>query len=139
MEPKKILVVDDNPIIRKALSLKLDAGGYKTLTAEDGSEAVKTVRSTRPDLIILDVTFPPDVAHGGGIPWDGFLIMDWLRRMDEARAVPFILISSTNTDQIRERALREGAAWFFGKPVDHDQLLAAINLALQNRQTAHSG
>ncbi len=136
MEPNKILVVDDNPIIRKALALKLEASGYKALVAEDGSEAVKTVRGARPDLIILDVTFPPDVAHGGGIPWDGFLIMDWLRRMDEARDVPFILISSTNTGQIRERALKEGASWFFGKPIDHDELLAAINLTLQNRRAA---
>ncbi len=136
MEPNKILVVDDNPIIRKALALKLEASGYKALVAEDGSEAVKTVRRARPDLIILDVTFPPDVAHGGGIPWDGFLIMDWLRRMDEARDVPFILISSTNTGQIRERALKEGASWFFGKPIDHDELLAAINLTLQNRRAA---
>ena len=135
MEPKKILIVDDSPIIRKALAMKLNASGYAALTAEEGGEAVKIVRSHKPDLIILDVSFPPDVAHGGGIPWDGFLIMDWLRRMDEARDVPVILISSTNTQQIRDRALKQGAAWFFGKPVDHDDLLGAISLALLNRET----
>src|SRR5689334_951940 len=107
MEPKKILVVDDNPIIRKALAMKLDASGYMSLVAEEGSQAVKIVRSARPDLIILDVTFPPDVSHGGGIPWDGFLIMDWLRRLDEARDVPVIMISANDTQQVRERALKQ--------------------------------
>src|SRR5438552_130966 len=88
MNQKKILVVDDSAIIRKTLSMKLKASGYEVLTAEDGSVAVSTARRERPDLILLDISFPPDVAHGGGVPWDGFLIMGWLKRMDEAKDIP---------------------------------------------------
>src|SRR5258708_35376570 len=84
LKRKKILVVDDSPIILKTLSMKLKARGYDVLTAEDGSTAVSTARRERPDLILLDITFPPDVAHGGGVAWDCFLIMHWLKGMDEA-------------------------------------------------------
>ena len=81
---KKILIVDDNEVILKTLSLKLTSAGYAVLTAIDGSAAVAAARRDKPDLILLDLSFPPDVAHGGGVPWDGFLIINWLRRIDEA-------------------------------------------------------
>src|SRR5216683_1930362 len=93
MNRKKILVVDDSPVILKALSLKLTAAGYDVLTAEDGAGAVNQARREKPDLILLDISFPPDVAHGGGVAWDGFLIMGWVRRMDEGRNIPIIIIT----------------------------------------------
>src|SRR5438445_484657 len=65
---KKILVVDDDAIMRKTISLKLEAEGYAVVTAADGSEAIKCVREEKPDLILMDILFPPDVAHGGGVP-----------------------------------------------------------------------
>ena len=83
MNPKKILVVDDNAIILRTLSMKLKSSGYEVLTATDGAQAVSTVRREKPDLILLDISFPPDVAHGGGVPWDGFLILSWLQRLDD--------------------------------------------------------
>src|SRR5258708_2036086 len=90
---KKVLIVDDSPIIIKTLSNRLRAEGYHVLPAADGSTAVSTVRQERPDLILLDINFPPDVAHGGGVPWDGFLILNWVRRMDEAVNTPVIIIT----------------------------------------------
>ena len=71
--PKKILVVDDNEIVIKTISLKLQGAGYQVLTAMDGSAAVATARKESPDLILLDLSFPPDVD---GVAWDGFRIMD---------------------------------------------------------------
>ena len=85
MNRKKILVVDDDVVVANGLSRKLKDGGYDVLIAIDGSEAVSTVRKERPDLVILDITFPPDVAHGGGVAWDGFLIIQWLRRLEEGK------------------------------------------------------
>src|ERR1043165_8886949 len=90
---KKILVVDDDAIIIRTLSFKLKSNGYDVLTAVDGSEAVATVRREKPDLILLDLSFPPDVAFGGGVPWDGFLIMDWVRRIEELKHTPIIIIT----------------------------------------------
>ena len=65
---KKILVVDDNEVILKTLSLKLGSAGYSVVTAIDGSAAVACARREKPDLILLDISFPPDVAHSDGIP-----------------------------------------------------------------------
>ena len=130
MNRKKILVVDDNPVIVSALSLKLTSAGYDVIAATDGSEAVSAVRKEKPDLILLDISFPPDVAHGGGVPWDGFIIIEWLRRIEEAKNVPVIVITGSDTQKYRERALATGAIGFFHKPVDNDGLLDVIKKTL---------
>jgi two-component system KDP operon response regulator KdpE len=127
----KILIVDDSPVILKTLSMKLTANGYEVVTAEDGGSAVSLVRNERPDLVLLDVSFPPDVGHGGGIPWDGFLILEWLRRLDEAKTLPFIIITGGDPAQYKDRALAAGAVSFFKKPINHDELLATIRQVLE--------
>jgi len=121
-----ILVVDDNIVVLKALSIKIKSKGYEVRTAMDGSTAVSCVRREHPDLVVLDINYPPDVAHGGGVPWDGFLILDWLRRIDEARNTPIIFITSGEPAKFRDRALKAGAVAFFQKPVDNDELLRVI-------------
>ena len=131
MNPKKkILLVDDNRIILRAFSLKLLASGYEVLTAEDGGTAVSLVRQRRPDLIVLDICFPPDVAHGGGVAWDGFMILDWLRRMEEGKGVPVIVITGGDPAKYKERALAAGAVSFFHKPIDPDELVTAVRRGL---------
>ncbi len=123
---KKILVVDDNKVIIRTLSMKLKSAGYEVLTAEDGGTAVSAARTQKPDLLLLDLSFPPDVAHGGGVAWDGFLIMDWLKRMEEAKKIPVIVITSGDPAKYKDRALAAGAVRFFQKPVNNDELLATI-------------
>ena len=87
---KKILVVDDNEVVLKTVSLKLQGCGYQVITALDGTEAVASARKDPPDLILLDISFPPDVD---GVPWDGFRIMEWFHRLDPAKKVPVIVIT----------------------------------------------
>src|SRR5437899_8735672 len=136
MNAKKILIVDDDPVVLKALSLKLKGQGYEPFTAEDGSAAVSAARKVKPDLILLDVTFPPDVAHGGGVPWDGFLIMSWLRRMAEIKDIPFIIISVGDPAKYEKRALAAGATHFFHKPIHSEELLTVIREALAQHEAA---
>ncbi len=131
MSHKKILVVDDSPIILKTLSMKLKANGYNVLTAEDGAGAVGLTRREKPDLILLDLSFPPDIAHGGGVPWDGFLIMNWLQRLDEAKGIPIIVVTGSDAAEHKHRALAAGAVSYFQKPIDNDQLLAVIRQTLE--------
>jgi CheY-like chemotaxis protein len=130
MSGMKILVVDDNKVQTTALSMKLKAQGYEVLAAHDGSEAISIARKEKLDLILLDIIFPPDVGHGGGVAWDGFLIRDWLHRLEEAKDVPVIFISGADPKKYEQRALNEGAAKFFRKPVEGDQLLAAVGEVL---------
>src|SRR5436190_13715618 len=98
---KRILVVDDNVVFLKAMSFKLRDHGYEVLTAVDGASAVNTVRRLIPDLILLDLNFPPDVAHGGGVGWNGLLILNWLRRMNEAQHVPVIAITGGDLEKYK--------------------------------------
>ena len=129
---KKILIVDDSLVVRKSLGMKLKSSGYEVLEAADGGTALGIVRTNKPDLVLLDIFFPPDVAIGGGAAWDGFHIMEWLRRMNEAQNVPVILMTGSNPDDYRERALKAGAVAFFAKPVNVDELLSTVQQTLQN-------
>ena len=127
---KKVLIVDDSAIILKTLSNRLRAEGYEVLTASEGSKAVSTVRQERPDLILLDINFPPDVGSGGGVPWDGFLILHWLRRMDEAVNTAVIVITGDDPNRHKNRCLAAGVSALFQKPVDCDALLASMRSVL---------
>ena len=130
---KKILIIDDDAIIRKTLSLKLQNVGYQVVTGMDGADAIRGVREERPDLIILDIYFPPDVSHGGGVPWDGFILMKWLSAMEHGEKVPVIFITGCAGPGLKEKALASGALAFFDKPIDHVRLLALIQKALSDR------
>jgi CheY-like chemotaxis protein len=124
---KKILVIDDNEIILKTTSMKLQSSGYQVLTALDGSEGVAMVRKEKPDLILLDITFPADVS---GVSWDGFRIMEWLHRVDETKKIPIIVISGVVEEKNKQRATSAGAVAFFPKPVNFDEMLKVIRATL---------
>src|ERR1051325_8000641 len=118
VKSKKILIVDDDAIIRKTLSAKFQNVGYQVITGTDGADAIRAVREERPDLIILDIHFPPDVPHGGGVPWDGFILMKWLSAMERGQKVPVIFITGCAGVGLREKALARGALALFDKPID---------------------
>lgn len=130
---KIVLVVDDNEIVIKTISLKLQGAGFKVLSAMDGTEAVTMVRKECPDLILLDLTFPPEVM---GVPWDGFRIMEWFGRLDAAKQIPIVVITGNDDPKIREKATQAGAVAFFQKPLDHDQLLKVIRETLAAKEKA---
>jgi two-component system response regulator GlrR len=126
---KRILLVDDDPVVLGALSMKLKSQGYQVVTANDGSQAIGVTRKEKPDLMLLDVCFPPDVAHGGGVPWNGFLIQEWLQRLEGFKNVPVIFISAADRADYKQRATTSGARAFFQKPINNDLLLQAIDQA----------
>src|ERR1700722_4395075 len=124
---RKVLVVDDNEIILKTISLKLQGAGYQVITALDGSEAVAAARKETPDLILLDISFPPNV---GGVEWEGFRIMEWFHRLETAKKIPIIIITGGDDLKNKERATAGGAVAFFHKPIEHDDLLKVIRATL---------
>lgn len=130
MSAKKILVVDDSAVVLKTLELKLKAAGFNVITACEGGEALTIIRRDRPDLILLDIDFPPDVSHGGGIAWNGILIMQWLGRIEEAKDIPVIIITGQDPEKYRGQAMKLGARGFFSKPVHHETLAQAIRKTL---------
>jgi len=70
------------------------------------------------------------VAHGDGVSWDGFLIMEWIRRMEEARHIPIVIITGGDPVKYEKRALDAGAVAFFHKPIDHAGLINVIRRTL---------
>ena len=128
---KRVLIVDDSPVVLKSLSLILANHGYQPMVAADGGQAACVVRQGRPDLILLDINFPPDVGHGGGVAWDGFLILDWLRRMEEAKDVPVIIISGGDPATLCRKSQAAGALAFLHKPIHSPELLKAVRYALR--------
>jgi len=122
MNGKKILIVDDDEIICKTLTLKLKGEGYTVVTAREGSSAVGVVRREKPDLILLDINFPNDV---GTVAWDGFNLLGWLNRINDGR-IPILFITGSDPAKFEQRALAAGAVAFFHKPIDHDDLLKVI-------------
>ena len=127
---KKVLIIDDDPVILETTSLKLRAQGYAVVTAVDCSEAIGKVRDEQPDLILLDLSFPPNVAAGGAVAWDGFVIMSWLRQFQNTGSIPIMILTIQDTPSVEERALKAGARALFRKPIDHDRLLEAIGEVL---------
>jgi CheY-like chemotaxis protein len=127
---KKILVVDDDQIILKTLSIVLESNGYQVFTAPDGPGAATIVTQERPDLILLDILFPPDASNVGGALQDGFFIIEWLRRMGEAGDIPIIIISGDKSVKDKKNMLAAGVVGFFPKPIDRIALLATIRTTL---------
>jgi CheY-like chemotaxis protein len=126
MNRQKILIVDDDPVIIKAMTMKLVNSGYAVFTAVDGTEAIAAARQQKPDLILLDINFPNDV----GVSWDGFQVIAWLQRVDQSRGTPVIVISGGDPAKFKTRAIQAGAIAYLQKPVNNDELLGLIKQAL---------
>jgi two-component system KDP operon response regulator KdpE len=126
---RKILVVDDNPVVLKAFELKLKSFGFQVLTASEAATGISCALEQKPDLIVLDFNLPPNVG-GGGLQWNGFTIMQWLRRLQGTSNTPVIIISSTSPDKLKDQALAAGAVAFFHKPVDQKELFRVIQKSL---------
>src|SRR5580704_7036285 len=121
MAKSRILVVDDDPDLVRALRLRLRANNYEVTTATDGYSAIASAQKERPALIILDLGLPVG---------DGFVVLDRLQSIDALAGVPVIVLSARDPQANEERALKAGAAAFFQKPADNDELLNVIKVSL---------
>lgn len=128
---RKILVVDDNPVVLKAFELKLKANGFNVITASQGAAVVSTAGQESPDLIILDLNFAP-AGGTGEAQWNGLSIIQWLGRFPEVAGIPVIIVTGADPSKYKEKLLAAGAVAFFEKPVDFGKLLAAILQILGN-------
>src|SRR5271156_630886 len=130
MPRPKILLVDDDPDLLRALRLRLRANNYDAATASDGYAAIAAAQKERPALIILDLGLPVG---------DGFVVLERLQSSDLLSGVPVIVLSARDPQVNEERALKAGAAAFFQKPADNDELLNVIRVSLSPGQAqAHT-
>ncbi|MEY4918771.1 MAG: hypothetical protein RL616_2684 [Verrucomicrobiota bacterium] len=120
----KVLVIDDNPIIQRAVYFCLRDHGVKVLMSGDVTESLHMIRQEQPDVIVLDINFPPDVMFGN--QRDGFWAIDWMHRVQGIKDTPIIMISSDDPEKVRARALAAGAVEFLQKPLNKAQLVALV-------------
>lgn len=126
----KILVVDDDLVVQRTVTMALQKAGYQAFSAGDISSALSTVRREKPDLMLLDISFPLDYANVGGPAQDGFFVVEWLRRTPEAERIPIIIISATDPAKYKNQVPAKGIVACFCKPLNHDELFAAIHRTL---------
>lgn len=124
---KRVLIVDDDAIFLRATAMKLQAAGLQVATARESSEAIAALSENPADAVLMDIEFPPDVCNGGMGSWDGFQLMNWLRGLPTARGARFIMVSNSDSPERRKRAKDQGAVGYFTKPLNHEQLFAAVN------------
>ena len=119
MSAANILVVDDEPQIRRVLRSTLSSQGYVMLEAKTGEEAVELVRKEKPDLILMDVNMP---GIGG---------IEACREIRRASEAPIIMLTVRNAERDKVAALDAGADDYVIKPFGIEELLARIRAALR--------
>ena len=114
MSAAKILIVDDEPQIRRVLRTTLTSQGYTVAEARTGEEALEQVRTDRPDLILLDVNMP------------GMSGLDACREIRASSDIPIIMLTVRGSERDKVQALDAGADDYVTKPFGSEELMARI-------------
>jgi two-component system KDP operon response regulator KdpE len=120
-DPITVLVVDDEPPIRRFLRTSLSAQGYRVLESDAGRDALDRLRGSRPDVVVLDLGLPD---------MDGLDVIEAIRHRS---AVPVIVLSSRNDEKGKVKALDLGADDYVTKPFGMEELIARIRTAIRHR------
>jgi len=126
MERRKVLIVDDEPTITRALRASFLANGYDIRTAHDGVAALNVLEDWRPDLVITDLAMP-DI--------DG---IELCQRVRSASSLPIILLSVRDDVDSKIKALDAGADDYVTKPFSIDELFARVRTALRRLDLVRS-
>jgi len=117
--PKRILVADDEPHIRRILATFLEASGFDVVEVMDGAAAMEQLQaSTRFDLALLDIMMPEHT---------GLEVLDFVRGLTHRKGLPVVILTAKGQDADREAAFRLGADEFLTKPFSPKKLLARIH------------
>ncbi len=120
MKKKKILIVDDEHLIRWSFSKKLESWGYFTETASNGKETIDLMKNFNPDLVLLDLNLP-DI--------NGLHLLKEIKSLSPS--IPVIIITAYGTIEQAVQAIRDGAYDFITKPVNYENLQNTIKNALE--------
>jgi len=126
-QTKTILVVDDEPRYVRLVEVNLTTEGYAVETASNGQQAVESVASKQPDLVLLDVMMPI---------MDGFTACERIR---EFSTLPIIILTAKGEERDRVRGLDAGADDYIVKPFSAQELLARVRAVLRRAERETSG
>jgi CheY-like chemotaxis protein len=112
-----VMVIDDSPTIRKAVSIGLEAEGYHVVTAVDGLDALRRLEEIQPDLILLDITMPG---------MDGYKLCRKVRAMERTKAIPVVMLSGKDGFFDKVRGRMAGCTDYITKPFASRVLLDTV-------------
>ncbi len=112
-DQKQILIVDDEPIWLKVLTQLLQTKGYIVREAASGADALNTLKSYEPDLILLDVRMPD---------MNGFDLLDHIKKLPKLAAKPVVFVSAMDDFHAKKVARELGAADYILKPIDETEV-----------------
>jgi two-component system KDP operon response regulator KdpE len=118
--PQKVLVVDDEPSIRKLLRTSLELNDYKVKEALTGGDGIRAVIDDKPDIVILDLGLP-DMSG-----------LDVLKKLREWSKIPVIVLTVNDSDEDKVEALDSGADDYLTKPFSIPELMARIRAATRH-------
>jgi CheY-like chemotaxis protein len=121
-QTKRVLIVDDERDIVKALTIRLQRAGYEVVTAFDGAQGIFMAHKEKPDLILLDIRMPAG---------NGFSVAEKLKQSTDTLAIPVIFLTGSPEKNSEEKAMALGARFYVKKPYDPEELLDAIARALE--------
>ena len=116
--PVRVLVVDDDDVIRQLITVNLELEGFEVFTAVDGQDALEKVATVQPHLITLDVMMPR---------MDGWQAAQRLRADPETAAIKLVLLSARAQESDIRRGEQIGVDAYLTKPFDPDELIDTIN------------
>jgi DNA-binding NarL/FixJ family response regulator len=119
---KTILIIEDEPEMRRNIAALLRYKDYQPISAENGRIGVEVARRERPDLILCDVTMPE---------LDGYAVLQALRADMQLAVVPFIFLTAKGEKEDLRSGMNLGADDYLTKPVGNDDLVRAIEIRLQ--------
>ncbi|RXK54775.1 response regulator transcription factor [Oleiharenicola lentus] len=122
---EKILVIDDDPKIRKQTCALLQSEGYTTVEARNGREGITLARSEKPALVLCDITMPE---------MNGHRVVESLRQDPATAHLPFIFLTGWSERSDQRTGMNLGADDYLVKPVEPVDLLGAVQARLRRRQ-----
>ena len=117
----KIMIVDDDPVLRHALHVRLRANNYEIVSACDGYSALALAQKEHPDLVLLDLGLPV---------CNGLTLLKLMREFQELQNIPVIVLTARDPEANEMRSLKAGAVAFFQKPADNEELLSVVRMCL---------
>lgn len=121
---KRILVVDDEEMMRSTVSAALTSVGYEVLEADNGRTGLQMAKTHVPDLIVCDVKMPE---------LDGFELLQELRKSDDTFHIPFVFLTGQTDHQDRRKGMMFGADDYLTKPFTFDELVKVVELRLKKK------
>lgn len=121
-EQRQLLLVDDDPNLILLVKDYLEFRGFKVITAENGQEALSTLESQTPDMIICDVMMPE---------MDGYSFVQKVRENAETSWIPILFLSAKGQSQDRVKGLNTGADVYMVKPFEPEELVAQVESSLK--------